>query len=77
MQHMLQNVLCVEFPIEAIGDEGVDVRAGDGNNGPAATTVTTVGTATGNEFFAPEAAGAGATGPGFDQDVNLVDEHRN
>ena len=65
----------VELAIESIGDERVDVRAGDGVHGAAFASVAAIGSAAGNELLAPEAHAAGATRPGLYEDVDFVDEH--
>ncbi len=65
----------VEFAIESEGDERVDVRAGDGVDGPALASVAAVRAAARDELLAPEAHAAGAAVSGFYEDVDFVDEH--
>ena len=65
----------VKLSIESEGYERVDVGAGNGKDGTALASVTTVGAAARNELLAPEAHAAGAAVSGLYEDVDFVDEH--
>ncbi len=66
---------CVKLAIEAIGDERVEMGAGEGIHRSALAAVAAVRSAARNELLAPEAHGAGAAGAGLYEDVDFVDEH--
>jgi len=65
----------VKFAVEAIGDERVEVSAGDRVYGPAVAAVSAVRSAARHELLAPEAHAPVAARTCLDEDVDFIDEH--
>jgi hypothetical protein len=63
-----------EFPGVTVVDQRIDVAVGNDVDAAAPATVTTVGSAQRDVFFAPERDRTVATIPGFDMDLCFVDE---
>ena len=65
----------VKFAIEAIGNERVQMRAGDGVYRPAVAAVAAIRAAARHELLAAEAHAPAPARAGFYEDVDFVDEH--
>src|SRR5262249_6022414 len=73
--HAVLAALSGKLGMEAEVDQRVDVRAGDDEYRTAVTTVAAARPAARNELLAAEGQTALSAVPGFDVDVDLVDEH--
>jgi hypothetical protein len=67
----LGGIVSLVVKIEEGGDGGIRLQ----DHAAAVPSVTTVGTAAGNELLAPEADTAGPPVATLDEDVDLVNEH--
>ncbi len=65
---------CVQLGMEPVVDERVDMWTGDDVDRAAVTAVAAARPAARHEFLAAECEAAATAGPGFDVDVDFVDE---